>query len=169
MSSSTGVAGPRPSTRTTGRTLTSAHVRTLLIAAGICTAILIIAAVLCQKYWPFSEDAVREDLAKASDSTVTIQSYHATYFPPGCTLEGIEFHHGKNSFKLITINKLVIDGSYVGILRQHVPRITAIGARVFIPPFGGNIQFHSQHSTIVVDELVTNGTSVEFISAERKT
>ena len=119
------------------------------------------------KYWPFSEKAVREDLAEASDSTVIIRSYHPTYFPPGCTLEGIEFRHGQNQFKLITIQKLVVEGSYFGILTRHVPRITSIGTRVFIPPFGGHVTFHSQHSKIVVDELLANGTGVEFISADR--
>jgi hypothetical protein len=135
----------------------------------VCLGILVVVAVLGAKYWPFSENAVREDLAEASDTTVTIRSYHPTYFPPGCTLEGIEFRHGKNNFKLITINKLLVEGSYLGIIRRHVPRITAIGARVFVPPFGGNIQFHSQHSTIVVDELIANGTGVEFIPGDRNT
>src|SRR5215831_15936848 len=168
MSSSIRVES-RPATRTTSRSLTSARLRKLLIGGIICATILVIAALLLMKYWPFSENAVREDLAEASDSTVTIRSYHPTYLPPGCTLEGIEFHHGKNNFKLITINKLIVDGSYLGILSRHVSRITAIGARVFIPPFGGNIQFHSEHSTIVLDELVANGTGVEFIPADGNT
>ncbi|HXJ86545.1 MAG TPA: AsmA-like C-terminal region-containing protein [Candidatus Binatia bacterium] len=118
-------------------------------------------------YWPFSESAVREDLAAASDSAVMISNYHATYFPPGCILEDVEFHHGANQFKLITISKLLVQGSYLGILARHVPRVIAIGARVFIPPFGNNVQFHSQHSTTVVDELIANGTKVEFLSPDR--
>ena len=111
MSSSTGVAGSHPSVRTTSRIITASLLRKLLIAAAIFAGILMIAAVLCAKYWPFSEKEVRQDLAEASDSAVTIRSYHPTYFPPGCTLEGIEFHHEKNDFKLITINKLVVEGS----------------------------------------------------------
>jgi hypothetical protein len=130
--------------------------------------LIVIGIFCCYEYWPFSEKAVQEDLAEATDSQVTIRSYHPSYFPPGCTLEGVEFHHGANRFKLIMINKLVVEGSYVGILTRHVPRITSIGARVFIPPFGGNVQFHSQHSQLVVDELVANGTGVEFISADRQ-
>ena len=170
MSSSIGVAGSRSSSsRATERTFTASCVRKYLIIFTVCVGILIVAAVLCVKYWPFSENAVREDLAEASDSTVTIRRYHPTYFPPGCTLEGVEFRHGNNNFKLITITKLVVEGSYFGIFRHHVPRITANGARVYIPPFGGNVQFHSQHSNIVVDELIASGTGVEFISGDRKT
>ena len=168
MSSSIGVAGSR-SSHATDRTFTAARARKYLVILTVFAGIVIAAAVLCAKYWPFSERAVRKDLAEASDSTVTIQSYHATYFPPGCTLEGVEFRHGKNNFKLITINKLVVEGSYPGIFRLHVPKIVAIGARVFVPPFGANVQFHSEHSSIVVDELIANGTGVEFLSADRKT
>jgi hypothetical protein len=170
MSSSIGVAGSRSSSsRAADRAFAAARLRKLLVILAACIGILVVAAVLCTKYWPFSENAVREDLAEASDSMVTIRSYHPTYFPPGCKLEGVEFRHGKNNFKLITISELVVEGSYLGIFRRHVPRITAVGARVFVPPFGANVQFHSQHSNIVVDELIANGTGVEFISADRKT
>jgi hypothetical protein len=166
--SSIDVVGPRTSTPDAHRSETRAKLRkTLLIIAIVAAAVLCVAAVLCAKYWPFSEKAVQEDLAEAADSSVTIRSYHPTYFPsPGCILEGIEFRHGTNQFRLITIDKLIIEGSFSGILRQHVPRITAVGARVFIPPFGANTKFHSQHSDLVVDELVANGTKVEFTSGD---
>ena len=141
--------------------------KTLLIVALVAAAVLCVAAVLCAKYWPFSEKAVQEDLTEAADSRVTIRSYHPTYFPsPGCILEGIEFRHGEDQFRLITIDKLIIEGSYSGILTKDVPRITAEGAHIFIPPFGAHTKFHSQHSTLVVDELVANGTTVEFTSAD---
>ncbi len=164
--SSIDVAGPQTSTRDRHRSETRVKLRkTLLIVALVAAAVLCVAAVLCLKYWPFSERAVREDLAEAADSSVTIRSYHPTYFPsPGCILEGIEFRHGTNQFRLITIDKLIIEGSFSGILTHHVPRITAVGARIFIPPFGTNTKFHSQHSALVVDELVANGTKVEFTS-----
>ena len=168
MSSSIGVAGSR-SSRTTDRTFTASYVRKYLIIFTVCVGILVVAAVLGVEYWPFSENSVREDLAEASDSVVRIRSYRPTYFPPGCTLEGVEFRHGNTNFKLITINKIVVEGSYLGIFRRHVPKITAVGTRVFVPPFGGNVQFHSQHSSIVVDELIASGTDVEFISADQKT
>ena len=164
--SSIDVAGPQTSTRDAHRSETRARLRkTVLIVALAAAAVLCVAGVLCVKYWPFSEKAVQEDLAEAADSSVTIRSYHPTYFPsPGCILEGIEFRHGANQFRLITIDKLIIEGSFSGILTHHVPRITAGGARIFIPPFGANTKFHSQHSAMVIDELVANGTRVEFTS-----
>ena len=33
---------------------------------------------------------------------------------------------------------------------------------MFIPPFGSNVTFTTQHSNLVVDEIVANGTVVEF-------
>lgn len=164
MSSITGIAGCRTSTRGAERSV--AVRKALIVTASSLAIIVALLAVLSVKFWPFTEKEVREDLAEAADSTVTIRSYHPTYFPPGCTLEGVDFRHGANQFKFITIEKLVVEGSYAGILTRHVPQVTAVGARVFIPPFGENMKFHSQHSQIVVDQLTANGTAVEFLSAE---
>jgi len=165
MASTIGIAGSR--TSEDACLPSSVRLRKTAIVLGISLlALACVVAILSARYWPFSEKEVQEDLAEATDSTVTIRSYHPTYFPPGCTLEGLEFHHGPRRFKLITIDKLVVEGSYTGILRRHVPRIRAVGAKVFVPPFGENVQFHSQHSNIVVDELVANGTAVEFLSSE---
>ena len=162
------VVGHRTSTPDAHRSQTSKNRRkTLIILALVAAVALSLAYVLFVKYWPFSEIAVREDLAEAADSSVTIRSYHPTYLPsPGCVLEGIEFRHGASQFRLVKIDKLIIEGSYSGILTHHVPRITAEGTRIFIPPFGTNTKFHSQHSTLVVDELVANGTTVAFTSAD---
>lgn len=135
----------------------------ILLCAGICLA------VFWNRIWPFTEKAVVEDLAEASDSTVTIRSSHRTYFPtPGCVLEGVQFYHGPNKWTLITIDKLTIQGSYSGIFAQHVPRITAEGGHIFIPPFGSNVTFQTQHSKLVVDEIVANGTVVDFVSGDAK-
>ena len=130
----------------------------------IAVILLCLAVVFYVKYWPFSQKAILEDLQEVSDSKVTAQNYHPTYFPPGCVVEGIEFRHGARQFKLITIEKLIVKGSYLGILRSHVPRVEAIGAHIVIPPFGSNVTFHTQPSSTVVDELVANGSYVEFES-----
>lgn len=128
----------------------------------IAVVILFLLPLLYVKLWPFSQQSVTEDLAEATGSTVTIQHYQPTYFPPGCVLDGVEFYHGQNHFKLIEAQKITIQGSYTGILRHHVPRITAVAAHVFIPAFGSNISFDTQHSSIVVDELIANGSFIEF-------
>jgi AsmA-like protein len=137
-----------------------------IVVIVISAAVLIVACVAAlfwNRFWPFTEKAVVEDLAEASDSTVTIRSSHRTYFPfPGCILEGVEFHHGPDKWTLITIDKLTIEGSYSGIVTKRVPRIRAEGGHVFVPPFGSHVTFNTQHSKLVVEELVANGTVVEF-------
>lgn len=126
---------------------------------------LIVGGVLASKFWPFSEKAVIEDLEEVSDSRVTVRNYKPTYFPsPGCILEGVEFRHGDKLVQFITIEKVTIQGSYSGIISMHIPRIVADGGRVFIPPFGSEARFKSQHSKLVIDELIANGTAIEFES-----
>src|SRR5579862_6865382 len=85
--------------------------------AAVVVAVLIvsIAFVTYIRISPFSRSAVLKDLEDAGGSTVTIRSYRRTHFPaPGCVLEGVEFRQGARQFKLITIDKLVIKGSYLG-------------------------------------------------------
>ena len=143
----------------------SAWKKVLITAAAIICLVASVCILLWSRIWPFTEKAVAEDLAEASDSEVTIRSSHETYFPvPGCVLEGIEFHHGPDKWKLITIDRLRIEGSYLGVLLQRVPHIKAEGGHVFVPPFGSNVTFKSQHSKLVVEELIANGAVVEFAS-----
>jgi hypothetical protein len=129
----------------------------IALACLICFAV-----VFYVKLWPFSRQAVLQDLKEATDSEVTAQSYHPTFFPPGCVLYGLEFYHGPHHFKMIEIQKLRVRGGYLAMLRRHVPRIVAEGAHVFIPAFGSNETFSTQHSSTVVDELIANGSFVEF-------
>lgn len=137
----------------------------ILVVAAVCIAAGL--ALSWSRIWPFTETAVVQDLSEASNSTVTIRSSHRTYFPsPGCILEGVEFHHGPDKWTLITIDKLTIEGSYSGIITKHVPRIRAEGGHVFVPPLGSHVTFETQHSKLVVDELVADGTVVEFASQE---
>ncbi len=137
-------------------------VATLLIVVGALVAVYI-------RVSPFGQRAVIEDLEEASSSTVTVHGYHRTHFPaPGCVLEGVEFHKGGNKYTILSIDKLVIKGTYLGVLRRHVARIKAVGARVIVPPFGSNLTFNTQHSSIVIDEVVADGTVVEFANEDPK-
>lgn len=136
--------------------------RKTIILLIVIAALLCLAAIFYTKFWPFSREAILEDLREATDSTVTAQSYHPTYFPPGCVLYGLEFRHGNRHFKLIEVQKLRVRGGYLAMLRRHVPRIDADGVHVFVPAFGTGEPFHTQHSNIVVDDLTANGSFVEF-------
>jgi hypothetical protein len=136
-----------------------------VLALVVLLIVVFVAVPIYVRTSPFSEKSILQQLQEASDSQVTIRSYHRTHFPsPGAVVEGVEFHHGPNAFTFLTIGKLVIKGTYLGLLREHVLHIKAEGAHVFIPPFGSNFRFQTQHSNIVVDEVIANGTMVEFES-----
>jgi hypothetical protein len=133
----------------------------LLVGSAVFFAITLI---LCRR--AFGPTAVLQDLQKASDSQLTVRTFHQIYFPhPGCVLEGVIFRHGRAQAKpLITIEKLTIRGSYLGILSMRVDQVTADGMRVFIPPFGTGEAFQTTPSKVTIGVLVANGASVEFAS-----
>lgn len=114
--------------------------------------------------WPFSQTQTLKYLREASDSQVKVRSFHQTFFPaPGCVLEGVVFHHGPADAKpIITIAKLTIQGSYLGILSQHVSRVVADGMRVTILPFGTNAPFHTAPTKIKIDAFVADGATIEL-------
>jgi hypothetical protein len=134
----------------------------IMVAACAVSAI----AWELSRRWPLAQAQVLQDLREASDSEVKVRAFHEKYFPsPGCILEGVVFHRGAAEAKpLITIEKVTIRATYLGLLSQRVRRITADGMRVFIPVFGTAPPFHTTHSQIVIDEIVANGASVEFAS-----
>src|SRR5580692_10309287 len=167
MSSPVGVAHAEDSSQEKNRPSTVGHKRIWLITASIAALVVIGGAVLCAKFWPFTQRTVVQNLAEASDSTVTVRGFKPTYFPsPGCILEGVEFRHGEQQFQFIAIDKLTIKGSFSGILTRHIQRIIVEGAHVYIPPFGSKPKFNFQHSAIAVDEIDANGAEVEFASSQ---
>ena len=141
--------------------------RLFIIAASI--AFVLLGLILYIHIWPFSRRSVLQNLGEASDSTVTVRGFHKMHFPvPGCVLEGVEFHHGNDHFKLAAIDKLVIRGSYIGIITHRIARIVAIGAHIYIPPFGSNTIFNTQHSNMTIEQIIANGAQIEFISKDEK-
>ncbi len=157
--------GPGITERTTKSTRGRRPIKILaIVVVGVSAAVCVLALVSA-RFWPFTERAVVQDLAEASDSTVTVRSSHRTYFPtPGCVLEGVEFRHGAGAWTLITIDRLRIEGSYPGIFALHVPRVSVEGGHVYVPPFGSNVTFKTHHSHIVVEQVVIHGGVVEFAS-----
>ena len=136
--------------------------RVALIVAAV--AIVLCAIPMGLSRWRFGAAPVLQDLREVSDSQMEVRAFHQTVFPfPGCVVEGVVFHRGPPQAKpFITIEKLTIRGSYLGLLQTRVIRITAEGMRVFIPAFGTGKPFHTTPSKIRVGEIVANGAAVEF-------
>jgi AsmA-like C-terminal region len=141
--------------------------RKLLIAAVGLGLIFCALALALSHWWPFRQPAIIQNLSEAGDSQVTARSFRETYFPPGCVLEGVAFRRGTDAKPLITIDRLTIVGSYHGLISQSVNRLTADGMHVFIPAFGTASQaFHTSPSKITINEIVANGSTIEFASSD---
>ncbi len=140
----------------------------LILAAAVVAVGF--AATFCVGAWAFRQARVLEELREVSDSQVQAAGFHRTYFPgPGCILENVTFVHGPNTTQpLITIERLTVQSTYFGILRRHIDLMNAAGMRVQIPPFETLQPFHSEPSTLTVNELVANGASIEFESGDRE-
>ncbi len=154
---------PRPGQRWQKR-----HKKIILPIALVACVLLCAGAVELRHHWPYSQAEVLQDLREASDSQLQIRTFRQTFFPsPGCVLEGLVFRHNPSAANpLITVDKLTIQGSYLGLLAQRVSRITAEGLVVTIPPFGTGKALHTTQSKITVAEIVANGGIVEFASKD---
>lgn len=150
----------------TRRRTTQPRFPKLTLMTAFCIAAFVLCTVLFSRNWPFSKEAILQRLQEAADSQVSVRSFRETYFPsPGCVLEGAVFQHGSHSAKpLLTIEKLIFKGSYVGLLAHRIPKVIAEAAHVTIPPFGTGTAFKTEHSRITIGELVANGVLIEFES-----
>jgi hypothetical protein len=144
------------------------HKKIIFPIALVACMLLCVGAVELSRHWPYSQSEVLQDLREAGDSQVEVRSFHQTLFPaPGCVLEGLIFRHNPSAVKpLITIDKLTIQGSYLGLLAQRVSRIAAEGLVVTVPPFGTGKALHTTQSKITVAEIVADGAVVEFTSKD---
>ena len=155
--------------------LRSSHrTRKLVALAGSAIAVIsFVAIVVLASRWPFSRRAVLRELEAASHTKVDIGTYHGTYFPrPGCVLEYVTFQHNPKagSPRLITVERLRIEGSFSGLFAEHVRRIRAEGMRILIPPRGSDEHFETpKRSPVVIDDLIADGAILEVASRQEGT
>jgi hypothetical protein len=135
----------------------------ILIISG--TSALFLIMFLASREWPFSEESIAQRLSEASDSSISVHSFRRSYFPfPGCVLDGVVFRRGSRNRTFISIDKLVVQGSYFQLLRRHVPRIIANGAHIFVAPAGQEQPFNTKDSNSVVEELLVHDSVVDFLT-----
>jgi hypothetical protein len=139
-----------------------------LVLLAAVLAVIFIPLFYVGGVWAFAESRVLENLREVSDSQVQAAVFRRTYVPhPGCILDKVVFVHDASAAKpLITIERLTVRSTYLGILRHHLTSMNAEGMRVTIAPFGSSQPFHSVPSTLTVDEFVANGATIDFVSAD---
>jgi AsmA-like C-terminal region len=137
----------------------------------VSTAIaLVVALVVLAMHWPFTKQAVIKSLQDASSGAVEIADFHGTYFPfPGCIAEGVIFRHSSdpNATAFITVGKLTIQGSFLGLLTSNVSQIRAEKLHIIFSSFDA-AQKSPSPSSSTIDEIVANGAVLEFTRSPGK-
>ncbi|MGC2194919.1 MAG: AsmA-like C-terminal region-containing protein [Terriglobales bacterium] len=136
-----------------------------VLAAAVAAIVVVGAAVYLQRTWPFTQANVIQQLEQATSSSIHVTSFRSVLFPhPGCVAEGVTFERGTDSKgrTTLTVEKLVIEGTFTGLFTKHVAAIRAQGAHARFPPFGTAPSWKPTPSDVVVDELTANGALLEF-------
>ncbi|MBV8553893.1 MAG: hypothetical protein JOY54_21545 [Acidobacteriaceae bacterium] len=125
-------------------------------------------------YRPFTEQNVIDVLQERSLSSVTIDRFQTTYFPPGCVAEGVKFLRIKRKDKppLITIRRLVISASYPSLLtfQRRLSNVRMIGLHVAVPakqPPGEPspampLTYSTSKGSMPIDNLYADGAVLDF-------
>jgi hypothetical protein len=146
--------------------------RILIVAA----VIVVLALVVLVRFFPYSENKVRESLQETFPSKLTIDHFETVYFPhPGCKAEGVTFRslsRPKGSPPLVTIRALTIQGSYADLLFRphHIARVLLDSLHVRVPPLGNAGAFTGGYtdSRMSIAEVVANGALLEVARASDK-
>ena len=135
------------------------------LAIFVAAVVVISSAIYLAHAWPFTERNVIENLENATSSKVRFRIFKRVYFPhPGCIAEGVILLRGmgpQNETKM-TVEKLTIEGTIIGLFTKHLALIRAEKANLTFPAFGTGPRWQPTESEIVVDELRANDASVDF-------
>jgi hypothetical protein len=144
--------------RTRKRRIASAIVLTVALIAS--AGLLFLAAHL------YSQRAVIRDLEEATGTEVRVKNFKAMYLPhPGCLLENVTFiqSRGASSQPLITIQKLTVIGSYLGLFAHRVSSIHADGMHVVVGPSGSGSPLNHKKSKTLIGQFVADNAVLEFL------
>src|ERR1700683_1640354 len=130
----------QPSTSTRHKVPNWLWVVGAVFLGGVAIGIVVLAM-----HWPFTQNAIIKALEEASGRPVQIRTFSNSYFPPGCTAEGIRFlrHKHPEAAPIITVERLTIQGSVTGLLRspRRLSAVRVVGMHMIVPPEmddGGN-------------------------------
>ncbi len=141
-----------------------------LITACV-VAVFVAGGIVMALKWPFTRAAFTRSLEQDSQGRVEIGSFRQTFFPhPGCVAEQVVLERDSQSPRL-TIKRLTVVGSYLGLLDRYIPRVTADGAILSIPPGGLKELFANrvpgQHPTNTkVGEIVADSAQILVVTEQ---
>jgi len=146
-------------------------------AAVVALAGLVSLAAFAVHQWPFTRSKLISALQEQTGSKVQIASFRQIYFPhPGCVATGVTFVRGGSAGTppLIKVEKLIIRGSYAGLLTHHVDQIQAVHMRVMIAPNSpalgdalGPIRGGVIRSGLSIGSIVADGAEVDITASSK--
>ncbi|MEO8725895.1 MAG: hypothetical protein ABI383_07190, partial [Acidobacteriaceae bacterium] len=143
----------------------SSRRRTILLVIAGLLALLIAVIVVFAAKWPFTHAKVASDLEAATQSQVTINNFHQTFFPhPGCVAQGVSFRRPID-LPPMTVRTLTVVGSYAGLLSRSIPLLRLEGLRAVIPPLTGanrGLVRPGGTTNTKIGELVVEDAVLEF-------
>lgn len=123
---------------------------------------------------PFTRDNVRKALEEASGRPVQIRTFSSSYFPLGCTAEGVRFlrHKHPDLSPIITIDKVAIRASITGLF--HSPKrltwVHIVGMRMIVAskrpdegPEHVSLNAGPGGSSIAISKITADGAVLEFV------
>jgi hypothetical protein len=140
-----------------------------LLALGVIGG----AIVLLLVRWPFKRDTVVRALQEKFSSTVEVKTFHATYFTPGCVVEGVTFRRNSDgdASPIATIEKLTVQGAYWESFStpKRIRRVRIEGLHIFVSPGSertGNAVRPTgpAESALIIDEIIADGAVLEIAS-----
>jgi hypothetical protein len=146
-----------------------------LIAGASLVVIAGIGLIVLVRNRPFTQKAVTTALEDRFARAVQIKSFRKTYLPPGCVAEGISFFHRQRQDlpPLITVQTLIIRGSYNGLFRIHksVDEVQVKGLHVLIAPPDPSGQTNNviplttstSGYSVTIGEITVDGALLEFM------
>jgi hypothetical protein len=151
----------------------------LWVAGALCCGLIAGGIVVLAVHWPFTQEAITKALEEASGRPVQIRTFSNSYFPPGCTAEGIRFlrHKHPEATPIITVEKLTIQGSVTGLFSspRRLSAVRVVGMHVIVPPEvdeGDNprvaLNTGPGGKSLAISKITADGAVLEFIRQDRK-
>ena len=139
----------------------------ILIAVGITLLVAVCIALFVAPRWPFRENDIKQRIEAATGATVEFGGFRQVFFPsPGCVIEKVTLTPKDPSHPKAQGQKLVINGSYSGLLGKvkHLHSLDFEGLQIIFPPRGehkeGGQGASSQSSDVRFDEIHAQDTQI---------
>ena len=137
------------------------HSKLLALTAPAVVVLLTACGLMAHHYWPFTESAVRAQLASAASAKVSMGQFRTKYFPPGCVAENVTFQRENSAQPLITIQRVTITSNLRGLLRHHVSEFKAEGVHLILGRSDLTRKGKAEQQT-TVDKLIAHDAILEI-------